>query len=342
MNMTAYNPMGANGQSPSVPKSVFITGANGFIGRALGDRYRALGADVRGMDIKADLASKVIAGNLTDPAGWAAHAVGCELFINTAAVVSMNAPWDLYRKVSVQGVRNCLNVAIAGGAKRFVQYSSVCAMGWDFSEERDERFPTVIGEEFRYGVAKAASEHLVLAAHAAGEIECTIIRPSDVYGPGSRAWITEPLKAVRSKTLMLPDHGKGRFSPVYIDDLLDGTLLAAGLPQGAGNIFIIGGGYTVSCEEFFGYHWSWAKRGGKPTGISFNTGVFLARIGRWINQRLGKVDEVCPDTIYILARRGGYSIAKAREVLGYSPKMTLAEGMRRSEEWLRQTGELSA
>jgi nucleoside-diphosphate-sugar epimerase len=253
----------------------------------------------------------------------------------------MNAPWDLYRKVSVQGVRNCLDVAIAGGAKRFVQYSSVCAMGWDFEGERDERFPTVIGEEFRYGVAKGASEHLVLAAHAAGEIACTIIRPSDVYGPGSRAWITEPLKAIRAKTLLLPYHGQGRFSPVYIDDLLDGTLLAAGLPQGAGNIFIIGGGHTVSCEEFFGYHWRWAKRGGKPSGISFGTGVLLARIMRWVNQRLGKVDEVCPDTIYILARRGGYSIAKAREVLGYSPKMTLTEGMRRSEEWLRQTGELA-
>ena len=47
--MYSANPTGINGQMPTIPASVFITGANGFIGKALGDRYRALGADVRGM-----------------------------------------------------------------------------------------------------------------------------------------------------------------------------------------------------------------------------------------------------------------------------------------------------
>ncbi len=340
--MYSANPTGINGQMPTIPASVFITGANGFIGKALGDRYRALGADVRGMDIRADPENNVIAGNLTDPAGWSAHASGCELFVNTAAVVSMNADWDLYRQVTVQGVRNSLNVAIAAGAKRYVQYSSVAAMGVDFPDQSDEHLPTIIGEVFRYGVAKAASEHLVLAAHAAGEMVCTIVRPTDVYGPGSRAWISEPLKACRAGKFLLPDFGRGVFSPVYIDDILDGTLLAAGLPQGAGQIFNVGGGYEVSCKEFFRYHWQWAGRQGDPRSVSLSAALLLSRFGRWVNQKLGKVDEVCPDTIYILARRGGYSIAKAREVLGYSPKMNLVEGMKRSEDWLRQTGELPA
>ncbi len=121
---------GSAGQAPAVPKSVFITGANGFIGRALMQRYRALGCDVRGMDLKADAAWNVVAGNLIDPRTWAAYAKGSELFINTAAVVSLSAEWRLYRDVSVQGVRNALYVAIAAGAKRFVQYSSIAALGW--------------------------------------------------------------------------------------------------------------------------------------------------------------------------------------------------------------------
>ncbi len=53
----------------------------------------------------------------SDPSGWAGHAKGCDLFINTAAVVSLNAPWDLYRNVSVRGARNALDAAIAGGAE---------------------------------------------------------------------------------------------------------------------------------------------------------------------------------------------------------------------------------
>ena len=97
-------------------ESVFITGASGFIGRALAERFRKLGATVRGMDLKADPAQDVIAGDLTKPEGWRAHAAGCELFVNTAAVVSNNAPWQLYRDVSVHGVRNALAVAQDGGA----------------------------------------------------------------------------------------------------------------------------------------------------------------------------------------------------------------------------------
>ncbi len=334
------HPVGPDGRAIDVPKSVFITGANGFIGRALAERYRRLGASVRGMDIAADPTRDVVAGNLTHPEGWRAHIAGSELFINTAAVVSMNAAWEQYRQVSVHGVRNALGVAIAGGAKRFVHYSSVAAFGWDFPDGVDETWPTIIGETYRYGVAKAASEHLVLAAHGSGAIDCTIVRPGDVYGPGSRAWITEPLKMARARRFVLPDRGNGRFSPVYIDDLLDGTVLACCLPQAAGHVFTLGGGYSVACHEFFGHHWRWAGRPGDPTCVSLGTALRIAKIGRWINTRLGKVDELCPDTIYMLARRGGYSIEKARRLLGYDPKVTLEEGMRRSERWLQELGEL--
>ena len=321
-------------------KSVFITGANGFIGRALADRFRKLGATVRGMDLAADAAGDVIAGNLTQPDGWRAHAAGCELFVNTAAVVSNNAPWDLYRQVSVHGVRNALKVAIDGGARRFMHYSSCAAFGWDTPEIVDETWPTVIGEDFRYGVAKGASEHLVLAAHASGAIPCTIVRPTDVYGPGSRAWLIEPLKLVRARTLVLPGHGNGVFSPVYIDDLLDGTVLACTAPQGAGQIFTIGGGYTVSCREFFGHHWRWAGRKGEVPGVSLPLALRIAGAIQWFNRKRGKNDETCPDSVLMLARRGGYSIEKARRLLGFEPKVSFEEGMRRSEQWLREVGEL--
>lgn len=67
-------PVGAAGQSPSVPQSVFITGANGFLGRALLRRYQQAGCDVRGMDLHADPEANVVAGDLTEPDTWRAHA----------------------------------------------------------------------------------------------------------------------------------------------------------------------------------------------------------------------------------------------------------------------------
>ncbi|MGM0563979.1 MAG: NAD-dependent epimerase/dehydratase family protein [Pseudomonadota bacterium] len=333
-------PKGIDGQTPTTPRTVFITGANGFIGRALLERYRALGCEVRGMDLQADPSSGVVAGDLQEPANWAQHARGCDLFINTAAVVSLSADWQSYRDISVQGVRNALDVAIEAGAKRFVQYSSIAAMGYDYPDGADETAPTVIGPHYRYGVAKAASEHLVLSAHAAGQIDCTIIRPGDVYGPGSRAWLLEPLKMAKAGLLMLPGKGQGVFTPVYIDDLLDGTQLAAGLPEAAGHIFILWGGDPVHCIDFFRHHWQWAGRKGAPRCIPLPLALALTTALWTLNRWLGRRDEVSPDAIRMFARRGAFDGSKARRLLGYQPKVSLDEGLKRSQDWLRERGDI--
>lgn len=336
----ATMPVGAQGQAPEVPRSVFITGASGFIGRALAQRYRDLGVDVRGMDLRADLANNVVAGDLTRPESWAEHAKGCELFINTAAVVSLSASWQQYSDASARGVRNCLDVAVASGAKRFVHFSSIAALGWRCKGVADERSEVVIGDVYRYGVAKGASEHMVLAAHSGGELECTIVRPGDVYGPGSRAWLTEPLKMAKAGQLILPDGGRGRWTPVYIDDLLDGVMLAAGLPQGSGQIFNISCAESVSVGEFFSNHWRWAGRSGSPRTLPLWLALGLTSLIWRVCQLLNKPNETAPDVMRMFARTGDISIEKARRLLGYNPKMSLQEGLRHSEAWLRETGQL--
>ena len=334
------NPIGSEGQIPVVPKTVFITGANGFIGKALVKRYRDLGCEVKGMDINADVAMNIVAGDITQPASWAQHAQACELFIHTAAVVSLAADWDLYREVSINGTRKALDVAIDSGAKRFVHFSSIAAMGVDYLQGADETAPVVVGEDYRYGVTKGASEHVVLAAHAAGEMNCTIIRPGDVYGPGSRAWLIEPLKMARSGQFVLPDQGKGRFTPVYIDDLLDGVMLAAGLDEGSGQIFILAGDRSVSCKQFFSYHWAWAGKTRKMPSLPLKAAIALTQALSKVNRLRNKPSEVTPDAMLMFSRQGGFSIEKARRLLGYDPKISLEQGMQSSENWLREIGEL--
>lgn len=334
-------PIGNHGEKPSLPHRVFITGANGFIGRTLFDRYKDLGCEVRGMDLQADPERDVIAGDLTKPQQWQAHAEGCDLFINTASLVSLSADWEAYTTVSLVGVRNALDASIQGGAKRFVHYSSIAAMGYNYEPGADETAPVVIGEHYRYGVAKGASEHVVLAAHAAGEIDCTIIRPGDVYGPGSRPWLLEPLKMARAGQLLLPNQGQGIFTPVYIDDLVDGTLLAAGLPAGSGRIFILWGDEPITCRDFFRNHWQWAGKKGNPPSIPLAAALKLTHSIWWLNRKFKRNNEVSPDTMLMFARKGGFSIENARKHLGFEPKVKLKEGLRRSEAWLREIGEIA-
>lgn len=322
-------------ESGSPPRRVFVTGASGFIGRALSDRYRAAGAEVRGVDRVADAAAGIVAGDVAAAGDWQRHAAGCDLVVHTAAVVSNALGHDASWRVNVLGTRHVLDAAARGGAERFVHLSSIRAFSdLGFPDDVDERHP-VRPDGAAYVDTKIASEHVVLQAHSSGELECTIVRPGDVYGPGSRPWITMPLELIRARRFALPALGRGRFSPVYVDDLVDGIALAAAAPAAGGQILTLAGGATVSTREFFTHHHRWLGRRGPlllPTPVAL-AGAYAAA---GLNRVRGAESEVNPVSMRYFTRRSGYSIAKARALLGYEPVVTLEDGMRRTEAWLRQ------
>jgi 2-alkyl-3-oxoalkanoate reductase len=106
-----------------------------------------------------------------------------------------------------------------------VHLSSVAAYGFDFPDGVDETYPVRVNGDV-YTDTKVNSEAVVLAAHAAGEIEVSVIRPGDVWGPGS-VWVRSPIAEMRKKTgFPLPNGGNGIFSPVYIDNFVDGMVVA--------------------------------------------------------------------------------------------------------------------
>lgn len=321
----------------AMPRRVFITGANGFIGRALAARYRAQGAETAGVDFAADPAWNVVAGDVRDVENWCAHLQGSDLVIHTAAVVSVVAPMREAWNVNCHGTRQLLTACREAGVRRFVHLSSVAAFGFEFPDGVDESWPLITNGN-SYTDTKITGEHLVLAAHAARELDCTIVRPSDVYGPGSRPWVILPIEAMKKGQFRLPAGGRGIFSPVFIDDLVDGTVLAAGRSEGAGQIFTIGGGPGITCAEFFGHHWRWLGKSGPIPTLPRGLDVLLAELMGRLSRLAGKPIEMGRGTIGLLSRPGSYSIAKARQLLGYEPKVGLAEGMRRSEEWVRSKG----
>ncbi len=317
------------------PMNVFITGANGFIGRSLATRLRDLGCQVTGVDLKADPGHGVAPGSTTEPSGWADALDGVDVVIHTAAIVSNAASRDQAWEVNVRGTRRVLDAAEAHGVRRFVHLSSVAAYGFDFPDNVDETYPIRVNG-FSYTETKVNSEAVVLAAHAAGEIECTIIRPVDVIGPGSVPWVVLPLQMIKKGQMLLPNGGRGIFSPVYIDNFVDGMVLAISSDGAAGQIFILGDGYGVSCSDYFGRLASMA--GGKvrtlPTGIA----IAIANVIGFTQRRLGQASELNTATMLMLSRRGTYSIDKARKVLGFEPLISYDEGMRRVETWARAEG----
>jgi nucleoside-diphosphate-sugar epimerase len=311
---------------------VFVTGALGFIGQRLAHHYRERGAEVRGMDVRADPRQDVVAGDVSRPGDWQRHADGCDLFIHTAAVLTLSGDPEQVWHVNVLGTKLALDAAIAGGARRFVQLSSVLAFSWNFPDGVDETHP-VRPNGAPYVDTKVASEQVVLQAHAAGEMAVTVIRPGDVWGPRSRPWTILPVEMIKSGLFMVPRGGI--FSPVYVDNLVEGIAAAAEKPEGAGQVFTITDGVGVPNKDFFGRYFAMlGKRGPRvlPRGALTPLASTIDRVQALRRQE----NEMSANAVSYLARRGTYSIEKARRVLGYEPTIDLDEGFRRTEAWLRE------
>jgi nucleoside-diphosphate-sugar epimerase len=314
----------------------FITGASGFIGGALAARLRAAGHEVRGVDLRADPAGGVVAGDVGEPGAWQDHAAGSDVVVHTAATVSLRLerPEGVWR-ANVVGTGNALDAAVRAGARRFVHLSSVTVFGFDFPDGVHERHP-VRPTGIPYVDTKIASEQLALQAHAEGRIPVTIARPGDVYGPRSRAWAVLPVQLIRARRFTLPGGGRGIFSPVYVDDLVDGLARAAFSEDAAGQVVTLSGGVGVENRAFFG-------RYADALGVRLLTlPTGLVRAGAAVAQAAGRLkpgdNDVNPRAVDYLLRRGTYSVAKARELLGWSPRMPVDEGLDRTIAWLRAEG----
>ena len=316
---------------------VVVTGANGFIGRSLATRLRERGDTVVGVDLHVATEDQVVAGDVSNPGEWQRSFTGADLVVHTAALVSNVPTLAEAWRVNVRGTRNVLDAAVLAGVSRFVHISSVRVFSdLGFPDGVTEAHP-VRPDGNPYVDTRVASEQVVLQAHAAGEIAVTIVRPGDVYGPGSRPWTVLPVELIKKNRFLLPAMGRGVFSPVYVDDLLDGVLLAADSPAAVGQVYTVGGAAAVTCREFFGHYYRMLGKHG-PIVVPTGAALAAARAARTSARLLGLDTELNTVTVRYLCRTGTYSIAKAQSQLGYQPRVDLSVGMDRTRAWLTGRG----
>jgi nucleoside-diphosphate-sugar epimerase len=332
----------------SFQQPVLITGANGFIASHLVERLLAAGISVRGTtrrppeetdDISATskvwCAGEIIQADLLDADALRRAVAGCRVVVHAAAWTGGPdlAPEAGYR-VNVEGTRNVLAAAQAAGIKRFIYISSVAVYGLNRAPQVDEAMPTPpVGQA--YPDSKIAAETLVRGSG----LPYVIVRPASTYGPRGTAWTIGPIENIKAGRLVLLGRDTGLVTPGYIDNVVDGLIVTLAHPAAPGETFNLCDDRAMTFREFY---LAYARMLGKdrlPAVPGWFAGFARSGPGR-LARRLAGRQAIGPWSLHFRRNPSQFSVAKAQRLLGYAPRVDFAEGMRRTEAWLREAGYL--
>jgi nucleoside-diphosphate-sugar epimerase len=296
-----------------------ITGANGFVGRALIGELTRRGLPFRAAS-RLPRDGHVAIGEIGATTDWRGALAGVDAVIHLAARVhvmdrSLAQADAEFRPVNVEGTLNLMRQARAAGVKRLVYLSSIKVNG----ETTDGRGPFTANEapkpEDAYGRSKLEAEHGLLTLAQSGT-EAVIIRPPLVYGPGVKANFAAMMKWVRRGVPLPLGAVSNTRSLVFAGNLADLIIRAASHRAAANEVFLASDGEDLSTAELLR---GLAHAMGVPSRlIPVPTGILHAGAAM-----LGK-SSVADRLLGSLA----VDIDKSRRVLDWTPPYSVAEGLR--------------
>lgn len=303
---------------------ILITGATGFVGRELCSRLQTEGRDIRcAVRHVSSLQNSVVVGAIDADTEWAEALKGIDTVVHLAARVhvmneSASDPLAEFRSVNVDATLNLARQAAAVGVKRFIFLSTVKVNGEETTLDHPFTEQDAPHPQDPYGISKyEAEEGLRRVAEATG-LEVVIIRPPLVYGPGVKGNFESMMRWI-SKGVPLPLGSiTNQRSLVALDNLVDFIITCIDHPAAAGQTFLVADGEDLSTTELL---CRVGQAMGKPARL-VPVPVCLLKFGARLLGKQAVAQRLCGNL--------QVDIAKAREVLGWTPPVSVDEGLKKA------------
>jgi len=318
---------------------VLVTGGSGFLGSAICAQLRSRGDQViacqRGSGERLKrLGVSVVRGSITD-AGLLENAMhGVDAVIHTAAKAGIWGPYDEYYQPNVAGTANVIAGCRSNGIRKLVFTSSpsVVHAGGDI-EGGDESLPYPDHFNSPYPATKALAEQQVMAANGPG-LYTVSLRPHLIWGPGDRHLLPHLMARAKSGKLKLPGADK-LIDTVYIENAATAHLLALDKlgtdPQAVGGkTYFITNDEPVSQREIIGGLLKAAGLEVRIQSISPHLAIAAGTVVEnvWKLFRLKSEPPLTRWSAEHLSTAHWYDISAAKRDLGYTVKISIAEGLK--------------
>lgn len=321
-----------------------VTGASGFLGRTIVGQLLAEGHAVRAVcrravpDLEA-LDIEICHADLRDRGAAIATCRGVEVAFHTAGIAGLWGPWKQYFDSNVAATMHVVAGCLEHGVGRLV-FTSSPSVVFDGTDQcginESASYPT--RWLCHYPHSKAMAEQHVLEANGNGSLLTCALRPHLVWGPGDRHLVPGLIQRRRANRLWRVGDGTNCIDMVYIDNAAEAHLLAArALVPGssaAGRAYFISQGEPVNCWQWINQLLGLAGLPPTPRQISVKAAWRLGAVMEAFCRIIPFAGE--PSLTRFLAAQLGrshhYDISAARRDLGYHPRISTAEGMRRLAE----------
>jgi dihydroflavonol-4-reductase len=324
-------------------RTVAVTGGTGFLGSNLTRRLIATGRSVTVLvRDAAKLGSlgleptRVVVGDIRDPAAVAQVVEGADAVIHTVSNFRTASQTRAEAQaVNAGGTRLVVEAAERAGVKRLLHCSTIGVHGHVADTPATEEAPFAPGDD--YQETKLEAEQVVRARISATPMAIVILRPSSMYGPGDMRML-KMFRMLASRRFMMLGACEENFHAVYIDDVVDGFLLALTHPAAVGQTFFVGGpaylplrDYIAAAARAVAAPMPWLRLPYAPMHAAAVVCEALCaplRIEPPLHVR----------RVRFFKNNRAFDIAKARRLLGYAPKVGLDEGLARTVAWYRSQG----
>lgn len=323
-----------------------VTGGGGFLGTAIVRQLIERGDEVVSFSRSRyphldELGAKQIQGDVAEADAVNAAAEGCDMAFHVAGKVGLAGTYQSFYWTNAVGTENVIAACRYHNIKKLVYTSSPSVVfdGKDM-EGVDESVPYPTEFEAHYPKTKCLGEQAALRANE--PILATVaLRPHLVWGPGDNQLLPRIVQRARQGRLRQIGDGKNMVDTVYVDNAAEAHLLAADkLEPGSA---IAGKAYFISNDEPIAL-WEMVNRmlqaAGAPTVNRRVSTGFAVGIGAVLEKAYGLlgIDGEPPMTRFLareLATAHWFDISAAKRDLGYAPRVSIEEGLRRLEEWCK-------